>query len=1029
MKVKEILILMCAITTFSTLNYSADNLNNNVAVFSEEAATSLEDAKNKVDMLEYLSIRHKSYYKSLMRENNYPTYLNRAIQYNEQMKPLKIVLDQDEEYRKTDLFINASESDKNAYIAAIDECKSQYNRQPSFSRESDSSIPATADSVKNAKKTIEENSKNSSSTNTNSGTTNTDSNGTTDNTQPTVPPAPPLPGGSTDTSQPSTGTTSPEVENAKSEIDKLANINENHKNYYKNQLTKENASSIVEKARKVDGLMKPIKDAVDEYDKLKETAGYKASSNELKTSYDEKIEQAKEHCNATENFSKYESIFNPLEVLSKSMAKDKKTMAQNGDITTSTSGSSSTTEPTPDPAPNPIPQPDPSTGTGTGSSTNTGDGTGSANPTKALEIDGFTNLTEKFKSYFKNQLTGDETNDAKIVRTARSFDSDLKNIVDIINRENEIKSSQEYSNAKQDETGRTKVSDFETLLEEVKRLYSADDPSPLQAKSGLFSKANSDGRKLKTYEGEIKAYTTSSGSSTSTTPTDDKSSVDKKRKEIKDKLANESPIKFRFTDLQKEKINEKLDSITTISGLEEEWKKIEAMSLKMRDLMTSLREHKGLSLPTANEEIKTKFENLSQELRSEYDKLVEKGQNTTTNETFTPIALLTEQEIDSVINEFKSFKEKFDAFKVDTTFIDYLNEKVSKYDNLNEPQKSKLRQELSNNKDNEEKKEEILDNYDKLNSKMKEALDLLSKNDDDILNNKKISNENKEKYKLAKSNLSDLTKVATTSEELDKLIATLNTVKNDILPFDFSIYENQSIKFSNTDVSIVNRFNDNVFLDVSLINNVSSLYKAFASVKAGVSLNIEKKLNTKIGLFAEYDKKDAHHFSIGTNLTTDYFTAFIRYRLAMVDKLINHNVDSYIGAKYKIDVLDNLKITTNTALLVSYSSKLKLDEKVEMKDKFIYQVEAGAKFEYILNSLTFSLDPKIKYLHDVTNLENVNKEIKIVDNSNFLYDIKFETINEFKNGIKLGGYIGLDGKVTKNPYVNIKLGTSLGYNF
>ncbi|WP_156286629.1 pullulanase-associated domain-containing protein [Oceanivirga salmonicida] len=379
------------------------------------------------------------------------------------------------------------------------------------------------------------------------------------------------------------------------------------------------------------------------------------------------------------------------------------------------------------------------------------------------------------------------------------------------------------------------------------------------------------------------------------------------------------------------------------------------------------------------------------------------------------------QEFNDKLNEFNIAMNKKNNKKI----IDNLK-------NLNSEQKKALKDEITAENDSEKIKE-ILEKSIELDAEMKKLTDKIKEIDDfktspeydklEAADKTKIDNL---KTELDTEKVKDL-KIDKVKELIEKATVELNKAKS--MQIKWEDYKKYADAFYYKDNDIVNRINDNFFININgskeLVGNNGLNFIAGLQIGGNYTF---KDLGLSIGGFAEYQNKIAHNTAVGVAIKYKELESFVRYRLALYDKKLNHNVDIY--ARYSKNFnFGKLNVKPIVGAYLTYSSKVTLDDKVLLKDRVGVDINLGTNISYeVLPKLNVYVEPNISgaYNNQVLASSLDKTTTHKISRSYFDYNVKLGTKYEIK-GFTINPELKVNGDIKKNVQVGGSL--SVGYNW
>ncbi|WP_156299746.1 hypothetical protein [Streptobacillus canis] len=244
---------------------------------------------------------------------------------------------------------------------------------------------------------------------------------------------------------------------------------------------------------------------------------------------------------------------------------------------------------------------------------------------------------------------------------------------------------------------------------------------------------------------------------------------------------------------------------------------------------------------------------------------------------------------------------------------------------------------------------------------------------------------------------------------------------------NLSQYTENARAFIFNDIDIAKSFEEKSYFNLGVGKGVTNNLGLIAKVNAGFNIDVIKDI--KVGGFLEYNKDIAHHFSIGTNFKHKDGLSFIRYRLAIYNKMFNHNIDIYGKYMKEINILKDLTVTPSIGLYLSYSNKVELDKKVMLNQRFIALGDLEAKLNYHIYGIDFYISPLLKFGYNgAILLEKANQKNKLnIGRDYFVYGLNAGLNKSFDNGVVLKFNLGANS----NEKLDVKLKSDLGiaYNW
>ncbi len=262
---------------------------------------------------------------------------------------------------------------------------------------------------------------------------------------------------------------------------------------------------------------------------------------------------------------------------------------------------------------------------------------------------------------------------------------------------------------------------------------------------------------------------------------------------------------------------------------------------------------------------------------------------------------------------------------------------------------------------------------------------------------------------------------------------------------DFTEYADA---FYYTDKSIVDHLDNNIYLTtkagmVGALGNIKKVLDGHNSfdilsiiggVQAGVSLPIKDHENIRVGGFFEYDNKgfgnvSAHHIGLGATVKTEDVKAFVRYRVVTYKGKNNHNMDAYVNYAHNFVVTEKFHIEPSAGLYATYSSKVALDNDVELVGRFGVLGDASVKFAYVNDGLELYAKPELRFGYNNQMLRQTtvtNNQLAITRNY-MNYSLGLGVNKTFKSGVKLFGQVKFEGDEQRNGELDARVG--IGYSW
>ncbi|WP_156299173.1 hypothetical protein [Streptobacillus canis] len=253
-----------------------------------------------------------------------------------------------------------------------------------------------------------------------------------------------------------------------------------------------------------------------------------------------------------------------------------------------------------------------------------------------------------------------------------------------------------------------------------------------------------------------------------------------------------------------------------------------------------------------------------------------------------------------------------------------------------------------------------------------------------------------------------------------------------------TIRDVEEVKFINayidTDTSITDRIDENVYVNIDVTKWLNSNrmgtqgFNDFApELNIGVNGSIK---DVKLGAFAGYQNENAHQVQVGLNVKYKEYKGFVRYRAALKELALNHNVDVYNKYEKDIQVLEDLTITPGVGLLVGISSPSKVSKARSLTTGFNVSGDIDTKIKYDIKKIDASLITKpygsIGYAQQaVYENQSPNNKIKIGELI-FKYGIDL-TFDKHFNKFGLSTSLGAGGN-HKGAF-NIKAGIGMKYDW
>lgn len=134
----------------------------------------------------------------------------------------------------------------------------------------------------------------------------------------------------------------------------------------------------------------------------------------------------------------------------------------------------------------------------------------------------------------------------------------------------------------------------------------------------------------------------------------------------------------------------------------------------------------------------------------------------------------------------------------------------------------------------------------------------------------------------------------------------------------------------------------------------------YGGIKVGVNFNVK---NVKVWAFREYDYDGLHNLGVGAmyNVGIDKFNVegIARYRYVFDEIVKAHN--DYIYNKFSYMYEDKVYAKAYGAILLSYGSKTKIDNSVEMDEMYTIRVDLGARIGCASENTVVYAEPRIEF--------------------------------------------------------------------
>ncbi len=279
---------------------------------------------------------------------------------------------------------------------------------------------------------------------------------------------------------------------------------------------------------------------------------------------------------------------------------------------------------------------------------------------------------------------------------------------------------------------------------------------------------------------------------------------------------------------------------------------------------------------------------------------------------------------------------------------------------------------------------------------------------------------------------------------VDKVVTPIDTTP----VVDLKEFTDYADAFYYTDKGIVDHLDNNVYLTTkaSIAGTLGNIKKALdghntldilsiiGGVQAGVSIPLEDHKNIRVGGFVEYDNRgvgnvSAHHIGLGATVKTEDVKAFVRYRVATYKGKNNHNIDAYVNYAHNFVVLEKFHIEPSAGLYATYSSKVALDNGVELAGRFGVLGDASVKFAYVNEGLELYAKPELRFGYN----NQMLRQTTVADNQlaiarNYMnYSLGLGVNKTLKNGVRLFGQIKFEGDEQSNGELGARVG--LGYSW
>lgn len=378
------------------------------------------------------------------------------------------------------------------------------------------------------------------------------------------------------------------------------------------------------------------------------------------------------------------------------------------------------------------------------------------------------------------------------------------------------------------------------------------------------------------------------------------------------------------------------------------------------------------------------------------------------------ISVIEEKSIEwNLPDERKIDKEKVDNLEnLNNLQKDYIKSKLDEGDDNYNIIANVLDREIGDLKSDISNYNNEVDNKDALPSKIKKY-------------ENKILEVDKNLFDKNSGNNLNIFEVRKVKEEVDNAYKLLDDNK-----LNFSNYLNRADLFTYYDKDIIYNFDDNLYASYGFKYN----NKYNNNVKLGLNYSVNN--NLKIGTFFEYDDVKLRNLSAGINfkynIKNNDILGFVRYRNGLKKEVIedSHNLDAYIQYSRKLEILDKFNIKPSIGFYTTFLNNSKIDEDVKIDNNVDFVTDLNVKFEYLdKKGLKISLTPEIMINKNDKILSQTNKKDNKykIESKLLSYQVKFEIEKEFKNKVKLGSDLKINGFMKEKP--NISANAKVSYNW
>lgn len=243
--------------------------------------------------------------------------------------------------------------------------------------------------------------------------------------------------------------------------------------------------------------------------------------------------------------------------------------------------------------------------------------------------------------------------------------------------------------------------------------------------------------------------------------------------------------------------------------------------------------------------------------------------------------------------------------------------------------------------------------------------------------------------------------------------------------------------FNDNDISIVDNFNkEGIYVSADLKGAIGEIFTNFdysQSYKANntlgtFALGYNHKILDKllVGGFFEYRYNQAHHISMGSNVSYDKFLAHLRYKVSVFNKsIVNHTLDIYARYNQDFKVLDYLVLEPKVGLQLIYSSPVEILEERILKQRVGFNLDFGTKLKYINKKYDFIIYAEPSLIAGY----NDQYVVDYLSDRDFPNDeLKYRYVRYKRSYFSMQAKIGAEKEIFKNLTLDTNLNMSYGLN-